>query len=137
MKRRRFIMLGAVSAGSVSGCLDRLAPEDSTSTATTSPQGTETPGKRLSVLSVVDGPLNVTMKLVDLSTDDEVYNRTLTFERREKVSLDDHFAQEANYQFVLSIDNNVVFEREIYDYEGYDLVIRSRDSVDIESHWEV
>lgn len=137
MNRRQFILLSSAGAISVTGCLDQLGPKGPTSTVTTQPQGTETPSKRLSIKSVVDSTVNVNMKLVDLSTDDEVYNRTHTFDRRDEVSLDDHFERGANYQFVLSIDNDVLFDRPIYSYEGYALVIRSRHSVEIMEHAEV
>lgn len=137
MNRRQYITTISASTISVSGCLSRLGPKGSTSTVTTAHRGTETPLRRLSIQSVVDSALNVNMKLVDLSTDVEAYNRTQTFNRGDKVSLDEHFTRGTDYQFVLSIDNDVRFDRPIYSYEGYALVIRSRDSVEIEEHAEV
>lgn len=147
MNRRRLL---AVLASSVSaGCLGGSAPITDSGEATTdsgeptTDSGEPTPNDciattvyslksgRLEIETWADTDLPVTTTLVDGCTDETVLDRTRTLAVGDSIDLDLHFERGRPYDFTLTIDGTVQFQKRILDYEGYQLAIKSRNEVEI------
>jgi len=139
MKRRGVIAAVTMSVVPLTGCGDRLGRDSSTSTTesgdkTTNP--TAAPSKRLIIKSTVEDAVELTIKLTELSSNNIVHDRKIEFSRGDEINFNNYFAPGEDYRLKIRRNDDVLFDKTIYDYEGYVLVLRTRNSIEIERHYE-
>lgn len=86
-------------------------------------------------MATVEGGIRASLTLSE-SSGSAVYDQTHEFEHGETVSLTDQFEPGRDYQFVVTIEEEPIFDRPIYHYESYELAIPSASTVEVVKHAE-
>jgi hypothetical protein len=128
MKRRGFFL--AISVSSTAGCSSWIETDSTTESPTTQSF------TRLEITSTIDDQIAVLVRLSNIDNGNVVYEERVDFNRGSTETFDSEFKPEMNYELSLVIDATTVFNRPIYAYEGYELIIRSKENVEVESHIE-
>jgi hypothetical protein len=128
MKRREFFL--AISVSSTAGCSSWIETDSTTESLTTQSF------TRLEITSTIDDQIAVLVRLSSIDDGNVVYEERVDFNRGSTETFDSEFKPEMNYELSLVMDAITVFNRPIYAYEGYELIIRSKENVEVESHIE-
>ena len=111
--------------------------ETTTLTKTTS-KTTErhTPSMRLEIRFKVN--MKTTLILKRLSDDIVIYENTKEYKSSDAVDLSEEFEADTDYRFtILNANDKQIFDRVIYNYEGYVLSVVSENEVEIVAQEEV
>ena len=114
------------------GCLG--APERS---STDAPPSTEqSPPLRLEIYSKATEDVSVRVANVTGDGNETVFEESYPPDAGEVV-LNDVLADDTHYRVTVSVGGTVVWDRPVYDYEGYRLTVRENGTVREETHVEV
>lgn len=106
-----------------------------TATETETPTEQAAPSIRLQVL--FDATVTATLTLERLTDNEVIFQESKEYADGESVNLTDQFEPNTDYRFSISnADGKTIWDREIGDYEGYVLEVKSKTKVEIESHTE-
>lgn len=109
----------------------RYIIEEETETATEQPA----PSIRLQVFFKTD--LKATLALERLTDNEIVFQETEEYVDGERINLTSEFEANTNYRFTITnTEDEIIWERGIYDYEGYVLEVRSKTEVEVVNHVE-
>ena len=134
MRRRDAIrgLLAVAVVSTAAGCLE--APE---SPATGEPPSTErSPTLRFELYSKATENVSVRVANVSADGNETVFEASYPPDAGE-IDLNDVLADDTHYRVTVSVDGAVVWDRPVYDYEGYRLVVRENGTVREETHVEV
>lgn len=146
MYRRTFLLASAtaLTAGCTAKNQETIADEETTTSrsettdATTTEHTTEqtAPSTRLKVR--FETSLEAKLTLKRLSDDEVVYEEKRPYQKSDTVNLSGNFEADTDYEFTISNESGEkIFERTVYDYEGYTIAVLSKDEAEVESHEEV
>lgn len=152
MHRRTFLLASvtALTAGCAARNQETVSDEETTAEttgveATTSRSETTTtertteqtaPSTRLKVRFETSMEAELTLKR--LSDDEVVYEETRAYQKYDTVNLSGNFEADTDYKFaIFNESGEKIFERTVYDYEGYTIAVLSEDEAEVESHVEV
>lgn len=82
--------------------------------------------------------MEATLTLKRLSDDRVIYEETKEYNKSNTVNLTEEFEANTDYRFtILNANDKPIFDRDIYNYEGYVLSVVSRNEVEVVEHEEV